>query len=315
VASGKDVRQFADIGFGKPLSIVIRHVYTGQFPQKRLLGGNPPMLVTSSLKDITTTSGAAQAINLLQQNVKAGSRIASPAASDSGTPLVYYSPAVASPLITASILMVFQNFDQELFNHVSQLFTSLGGIPIFMPASAYLIGAGTLLKLAGNVANAFLNGHPVLNQPMQLDFSIGGGSIPVPGFWLISENPIDVSSYVFDTNNGLTNKTTGQPYDGPEPFVLLSLDGAKQDSLAKFTPLLASASVLGQFLNQQNSTAVALDAISSSIGVANDVMFRKKADAIKQQIAALPKDSPDLPNLQKEYSAYLANIQEAVLKP
>jgi hypothetical protein len=210
--------------------------------------------------------------------------------------------------------MVFQEFDQDLFNHASQLFTALGGIPIFMPASAYLIGAGALLKLGGNVANAIVNGHPVLNQPLQLDFSFGGGNIPTPGFWLLSENPIDVSAYKFDPNNGLIDKS-GNPYDGPEPFILLSLDGAEQQALKSFTPLMASASILSQFLNQQNGTAVALDSIANSVGVANDVMFRKKADAVKQQIAALPANSPDVQSLRNQYNALIANIQEPLLKP
>ena len=314
VAAGKNVRDFADIGFGKPLSIVIRHIYTGSYPEKQLFGSDKPMLITSALKDITTTAGAAQALNMLQQHVKTGSRINGPSASDQGTPLVYYTPAVASVLINVTMLMAFENFNQDLFGRASQLFTSLAGVPIFMPASAYLIGAGTMLKLAGNVTSSLVNGRPVLNQSLQLDFSFGGGTIPTPGFWLLSENPIDLHGFTFDANDGLTETSTGRPYSGPEPFIILGLDGTKQDTLKDFTPLMASASVLGRFLNQQENAEVALDAISNSIEVANDLMFRRKADLTKQQLSAATPGSADAQRLKLQYDAFVANIQEPLLR-
>src|SRR5277367_2030393 len=217
-------RGFVQISIGQPLSIVLRQVYTGRFPQKHLLSNSKPMLLTTALKDITTTSAAVRAVNIVKDKVQPGNTFSGPAASAEGTSLVYYSPAVASPLITVTVELIFQDLDPQIFDRASQLFGSLGGIPIFMPASGYLMGASTILKLAGNIGQALLDGQPVLSESMQIDFSFGGGSIPVPGFWVFTANPIDLSAFKFDPINGLID-SGGKPYNGDEPYVVLSVDG------------------------------------------------------------------------------------------
>ena len=122
VAAGDAVRPFANIEFGKPLNILIRRVYTGRFPEKKIFGSRKPMLITSAIKDISTTSAAAQAINVLKQSVTPRSVFSGPSAREEGTSLLYYSPAVASSLITVSIQMMFDDFDDELFTRAGQLF-------------------------------------------------------------------------------------------------------------------------------------------------------------------------------------------------
>ena len=50
VPAGEGVRPFANIEFGKPLNILIRRVYTGKYPEKRLLNSRKPMLITSAIR-------------------------------------------------------------------------------------------------------------------------------------------------------------------------------------------------------------------------------------------------------------------------
>jgi hypothetical protein len=307
-------RGFVQIGIGQPLSIVLRQVYTGRFPEKHLFSSTKPMLLTTAIKDISTTSAAVRAVNIVKDSVQPNSSISGPSASAEGTNLVYYSPAVVSPLINISVELIFQDFDAEIFSRASQLFQNLGGVPIFMPASGYLMGASTVLKLAGNIGQALLDGRPVLSETMQIDFSFGGGSIPVPGFWVFSANPIDLNTLTFDPTQGMMGKD-GQPYSGDEPFVVLSIDGTKVASLANFAPLLASASVLGRFYNQKDGSEVLSDTILDSVKLLNDLTYRKKADALNRQLAGLQQGTSDFINAKAQFDALVANIEEPLLKP
>lgn len=312
--TGSAFRDFVQISQGQPLSVVLRQVYTGRFPEKHLFSNTKPMLLTTALKDITTTSAAVRAVNIIKDKVQPGKSFPGPAASAEGTSLVYYSPAVASPLITITVELVFQDLDPQIFDRAGQLFGSLGGVPIFMPASGYLMGASTVLKLAGDIGQALLDGNPVLSESMQLDFSFGGGSIPVPGFWVFSANPLDLSAFTFDPAQGL-NDSNGKPYSGGEPFVVLSIDGTSVSGLANFTPLMASASILGRFYNQKDGSEVLSDTILDSVKLYNDLTYRKRADDLKQQISGFQQGSKEFASAKAQYDALVANIQEVRLKP
>ncbi len=308
-----DFRGFQPVDFGRPLSVVIRRIYTGRFPEKHVFSIRKPMLLSSSVRDITTTSAGARAINILKPGVTPQSALSGPDAAEQGTALVYYSPAVASPFITISINLVFEDFNQELFTRASTLFSSLSNVPIFMPAQGYLLGASTVIKLAGDVGNQVLNGHPVLSESLQLDFQFGGGGVPKSGYWILSSGTID-SKFVFDPNKGLIDKVTSRPYDGDDPVVVVSVDGTAVDGVSNFTPLLASASVLGRFFNQKDNSEVAMDTALDAVKLLNDLTFRKKAEETKAKIDSLPSDSIDRKRLQDALAALNQNIGEMRLR-
>ena len=296
VASTGPVREFKPIDFGKPFNVVLRRIYTGKFPEKRLFSNRKPMLVTSSIKDITTTSAATRALNLLKQGVVPQSSFNWPDAAEEGTNLMYYSPAMASPFVTISLTMIFEDFEQELFDRASKLFASLAGVPIFMPAIGYLLGASTVLKLAGNVGNQIFNGHPALNENLQLDFSFGGGATSAPGFWIFSSGTLEANKYQFDPTRGLIKQSNSSPYDGPDPVIVVSVDGTPVDGVANFTPLLASASLLGRFFNQQDGSEVAMDTVLQAAKLLNDLTYRKKAEEAKSKLDALRRTAPIAPS-------------------
>jgi hypothetical protein len=314
VAPGDAIRPFADIDFGKPLNILIRRVYTGRYPEKKMFSSRKPMLITSAIKDITTTSASAQAINVLKQSVSPNSVFSGPSAREEGTSLLYYSPAVASSLITLSVQMVFDNFDEELFTRASQLFTSLSGIPIFVPASGYLLGAASILKLASDVGSAVFTRGAALDESIELDFSFGGGSIPKPGFWVLSSAPLELQRYRFDPTSGLVEKTTGKSYDGDDPVIVLSLDGSHQPTLTNFAPLMASASLLGRFVGQKQGSEVMMDSVLSAMKLYNDFTYRKKAEDLQQQLAGLAPDNELRKKLQNQVEALNTSIGEPRLR-
>ena len=309
-----DFRSFETIDFAKPMSVILRRIYTGRYPEKHLFSSRKPMLVTSAVKDMTTTAGVARALNMLKKDVESNSEFSGPSASEDGTAIVYYTPAVASPLITVSLTLIFEDFDADLFMRASKLFVDLGRVPIFMPAAGYLLGASTLVKLGTNVASQILNGRPVLEENIQFDFSFGGGAIPKPGFWILSSGILDVKKYVFDATKGLVDKSSSGPYDGPEPVIVLTVDGAAAHDLHNFMPLLASASILGRFFNQKDGSEVGMETVLEAVKLYNDLSFRQKADEIKSRLAGLPADSPDRKKLEEAMKAFNENIGEKALK-
>jgi hypothetical protein len=84
-------RDFDPVGFGTPLNIVLRRVYTGQYPEESFLSRRKHMLVSSAVRDITTTSAGARALNILKQSVSSHSVFSGPDAAEEGTTLVYYT--------------------------------------------------------------------------------------------------------------------------------------------------------------------------------------------------------------------------------
>jgi hypothetical protein len=314
VPVGDGVRPFADIDFGKPLNVLLRRVYTGKFPEKRLLNSRKPMLITSAIKDISTTSASAQAVNVLKQSVSPRSVFSGPGAREEGTAVVYYSPAVVSSLITISVQMIFDDFNEELFTRASQLFGNLAGVPIFVPASGYLLGASSILKLASDVGSAIFSGHPALDESIELDFSFGGGSIPQPGFWVLSPMPLDRKRYQFDPTSGLMDKSTGRAYDGDDPIVVLSIDGSSQPTLTNFSPLLASAGLLSRFFGQKQGSEVLMDNVLAAMKLYNDFTYRTKAEELQKQIATLPATDVSRKKLQQQIEALNASITETRLR-
>lgn len=309
------VRPANPIDFGKPLNIMIRRIYTGKYPEKRFLGGSSkPMLISTTVKDVTTTSGGARAVNVLKNSVAAKSAFNGPGAAEEGTPLAYYSPAVTSPFITIGFTMIFEDFDKGLFDHLSTLFSASAGLPLFMPASAYLMAASTVVKLAGEVGNQIINGHPVLDENVQLDFSFGGGAVPQPGSFIISSGPLDAQKYQFDATRGLINTSTSSPYDGEDPVIVITVDGTAVDGVVNFTPMLASASLLGKFFTQKENSEVSTDAMLNAFKLVNDLAFRKKAEEAETKLSALAASDPARQKLEDSIKAFNQNISESRLQ-
>jgi hypothetical protein len=307
-------REFQPVDFGKPLSVLIRRIYTGRFPEEHMFSDRKPMLISTSVKDITTTSAGTRALNVLKNDVRPRSVFNGPGAAEQGTNLVYYSPAVASPFITVGMTMIFQDFDNDLFDRLSKLFSASAGVPVFMPAATYLIAASTVVKLAGEVGSQILNGHPVLDENIQLDFSFGGGPLPAPGFWILSSGTLDASKYQYDPTKGLVRKSDATPYNGADPVVVVTIDGTPVDGVSNFTPLLASSSVLGRFFNQKENSEVAMDTILDAVKLANDLTFRKKAEETEARLAKLSSGDPKRKNLEDALKAFNQNIGEARLQ-
>src|SRR4030042_2051434 len=83
---------FEPIAIGKPLTIEIRWVYTGKKPGK--VGKD--MKITSAFKSLATFNEAPRAVNLIKCGMHAQSNVKW-TATDKGTPLSFYTPAMIEP--------------------------------------------------------------------------------------------------------------------------------------------------------------------------------------------------------------------------
>lgn len=312
---------FQDVGLYKPLLIMIHQVWTGKYPPTPwLFQPAQSMLLTSAMKGILQTSGSPRALNFLTNQLPTSHRrLNTVEAPQPGSPLICYIPAVTQNLYSLTIEMGFNTFNQDLFNGISSILSQAGTFPLFMPYSPYILAAGTLAKLAGNLGQILFNAGIVLSSSQPLTFGLGGTETVKAGYYLVVPDSPDgaaLASQYHVSSVGEVVDTGGQPYSGDVPYVVISIDGAQQDdSYKSFTPLAATADQLSTFFNiGDNSTAVVNDVVQGA-QLANDLVYREKADQIQQQINALPASSPQLAGLQQQLAAYVANIQNSAMKP
>lgn len=312
---GLEANSFVPIGLNKPLTVQIRHVYTGQFPQSRFFSGRKDMLVTSAFKDVAVFNAATRAVNFLKKGVSPKTPFNSPAATEEGTPLVSYSPAVTSTSTILTLEIIFDQFPEQLFQTVSTALAGIGGIPLFLPASGYLMAASSVVKLAGNLGQALFDGKPAFSATETLDFDVPGGEEATADFRVVCNPSFDPSAFHVNPKLGLIDPRTQKVYDGDEPYIVLSLDGRKQDLFATFTPTAASAAIMQRFFNVKEGSEVLMDTLVDALKLYSDSKFRAQADAVKTSINELPANSDARKALQDRYDALIANILTDALKP
>jgi hypothetical protein len=86
VAAEGDRVAFEPIGIGKPLTIELRHVYTGKYPVPGFLDADKDMMITTAMKSLATFNAAPRALNFVQKDVRAKTNTRSLPATADGTP-------------------------------------------------------------------------------------------------------------------------------------------------------------------------------------------------------------------------------------
>lgn len=311
-----DGTAFTAIGPGLPLTVEILHLYTGKYPQT--IFGSAPMLLTSAISNIDDSGASAEAVNFLLDKVGKNSDFNAPPADKKGTPLVCYVPAVTAVSTTITFNLVFEIFPDAAFAQIQSLFGGAGSIPLFLSASPYLVGAGFVLKLAQNIGDAIFNGKPNFNPTFTINFS-GIGPVSQAGYLALFSQKDDPStapsSLIFDPAQGLVNPASGASYSGNAPYAIVGIDGADRPSFANFTPLAASSTLLAQFFNVQDGGTIPISDVLNVLKTVNDVSYRQKAENVQKAIGSPLTDPTELPLLQQQLKAYLANIQDPDLKP
>ena len=315
--AGEAGADFVEIGFGKPLTILIEEVYTGKLPRRQQ---RKPLLVTSAVKALGTTQAMPRALNYAKRIADHHNRLKVPDATEEGTRLVAYYPSVTSSSVTATFEILVNDFDAGFFEAIGGAFLTAGQLPIFMPASVALLAAGGLCKIGARLADVLVDGSPDWVERIELRFNLaGGGGLATAGQKILSNVPIEGFTSVPD--NGLVD-ANGKEYKGEEPYLVLSLDGRDHDAEWKdFAALQVTSGQLEKFLNLKDGRTVAVDELVEGLKLLSDVKFRGEFDKIGKQIDRLKAsgDTPDvqrqLAELAKRREAVSKNIQADLLKP
>jgi len=309
---------FEPIGIGRPLSVQIRHVYTGD--KAHNFWGDKDMLVASAMKSVAAYEGAPRAINFMEKKSQNNRNYRAIAATEKGTPLICYTDALAQSSSVITVEVMFDNFPQEAFAAVSQAFGSAAGIPVFAPASGYLAIAGLVTKLIGNVGKALSNGTPALKQTEEITFVTPGSTTAEAGFCLLIADNVEqqvLKEYEVNTEGMLVRVDDKKTiYDGPEPYVVISLDGRANDDFKGFMPTAATAAILDKFYNVNDGGSMPLDQLVEGLKLYNDIKFREKANTVAKKLKEMKDtNSEEYKGLLVIFNAYVANVNNAILKP
>lgn len=316
--AGKPV-PLKDIGIGKPLCIMVTQVYTGKYPRP-LFKTKEDMLLASAVKSVAVCDAKPLALNFLRKDVGPKTRLDRPAASEQGTPFVFYSPALVDGSLTLDLSMTFDRFPSEAFDAMSSAVTTASAIPVFLAQSSYLVAAGMLLKLVAQGGELLFDHKPSFAKSEALNIYWPGMPPLEPGFILITDGNVDALEPGFRSKYqvnslGLVVDNKGKQYAGEVPYVVLLVDGTAHAELASFAPTATTAAILSRFLGMQNKQQASLDLVIDAMRVYNDLRFRHEIDELDDQIKALKPDDPERASLEEKRDALKKNILEKLLRP
>jgi hypothetical protein len=302
------------IGPKLPLSAYIIHVYTGKYPEHDFFGNRGDMAITSGVKSFSASQASARALNFLEAQVYPSTHFIAPAATNQGTPLILYSPAMTDSAVTLTVQMATANdFVKDLLDEIGTGFTALAGIPILLPYSGYLLAGSALLKVGEGIADALYDSVPVLLQSTQINFDVAFTTPAQAGLRFFCNQDLDPQQYQYVDGKGLAD-SSGNIYNGPEPYIVVALDGTPHDGWKGFTPAVATAAVIQKFFSAQNVGQTTIDTLVDAVKIASDFKYRQQAEQLKTQINAVPAPA-DKADLQADYDAAVKNIVNPDMVP
>jgi len=310
---------FEEIGPGKPLTVAIRHVYVGDEPRDGIIFDKNDVLVTSAMKSIAAYKGQPRAVNFVRRNMAKGDSIRTVHATEEGTPLICYTPALTVKSSVVTVEVAFDEFDEELFETLQSAFSEAAGIPLFAPASGYLIGAGIVSRLIGRMGNAIFDSEAEFKQTEEITFVFPGSARAVARFALLLRDDapqLILKDYEVGPEGKLVRiDDPKKAYDGPEPYVVLVIDGRQSDEYKDFTPTAASAALLQRFYNVREGSAKPMGALLDAVKLASDMSFRCKAERLAERMKEADPGSDQYKALAAEREACIKNIVMEDLKP
>ena len=307
---------FTNIGIGKPLTIEIQRIYTGDCPRNAF---SKHFLCASAFRQESSYEGAPRNINVLRNNIDKHQHIDMLSATESGTTLLYYTPALTSTSQLVTIEMTIDKFPDEFFKQVSDSLASAAGIPLFATKSLFLLAGSFLMKLIGKVGKSLFDGRPFFQATDRINFGRPPYTDSVAGqaIWIDPEYEEDIrNNYTLAPDGKLTAKADGRVYDGPIPYVTVILDGAKRPEYENFAPTQASAQLLDKFYNIGENASISASDLLEILKVYNDYNYKRKALELKKWLDGheADKESEDYKEKDALYKAYLENILTDLFK-
>ncbi|MEM0995293.1 MAG: hypothetical protein AAGI49_19835 [Bacteroidota bacterium] len=321
-----DLPNFTQPGIGKPLSVEILSVYTGDAPQ-RFFGGKKDLLVVSGVKSAQTYGRAPKALNQLVEKIE-DNQYLQPGAFTQGSPIVYYSPAVDVSTTLCSFELVADSFNRDLFDVIGRLFSSSAGLPIFAPINGYLIVGGALVRMAGKLGNAIFETSPFLKEDIAFRFETPIVPIAQAKQMVICNErdkdkfkgyePGLTSEIGGNKRPVLLNKRSGKAYRGEAPYMMISVDGRRRDALKEFTPKLASAAMIEKFYGSSLEVQE-IDILEDAMLLYNDFYYYQKAKELENSLMSpdggtIDTNSTAFQRSKNLLNAYVNNIRAEVFR-
>jgi hypothetical protein len=320
VSTRELIAEFTPIGLGKPLSVEIACIYTGNVPNK-VLGGKRELLATSAVKSFQVYEAAPRAIHFLERNV-ADRRFIRPTASE-GCAVVYYSPAVEVSKTLFTFEMTVDRFKPETIDSILGLFKFASNIPVFAPANAVLLGGSAVVKMAGELIDLFTKDAPILTDTLEVPFGHAGQMNAQARFVAICDNrnAEELKNFVpqlVERGAGrhevtLVDRATQQPYNGDAAYIIVSLDGKEREELRDFAPKMAGATILDQFYSTLEKGKIA-DHIQNALELYNDFNYFLRTQQLEKELAGLKPGTEAFKEIRTRLDAALKNMRTEVFR-
>lgn len=311
-ASADGVTPLPPIGFGLPMTVDIRHVYSGNVGVKNI-DGTGDIAIVSGVKDWSVFKAAGRALNFVAIHQGKHSNLSGPSALTDGTRVIAYQKAVIAKQVLLTVELTAAGKQDGILSQLGSAFTAAAGVPLFMPYAGALLAAGQIVPIVGKLADAISGGHSPWSLPAEINFGLPGTQPSVAEFKLLASAAADFSGYTFAAGRGLVD-AHGTVYAGEQPYVVVAIYGGENSDLEGFTPAIAGADLMKRFYEAQSGSGAVLSDLLDLMKVASDVKFRDQAMALKAQIAAAPAGT-DTTELKKKYDAAVTNISNPALRP
>jgi hypothetical protein len=306
--------EFPPVGFGKPMTIDIRSVYTGHVGHKALIGGTGDIAVVSGVKNWSEYSATARALNWIKAKTGKNTLLTGPAATGEGTRLVAYQKAVATSQIIATFEIVAAPREENVLDEIGAAFTAAAGIPLFLPHAGALIAAGQVVPIVGKLIDVLTGSPSPWTQTEELTINLPGYAPLAADFRIVAPATSNLHKLKYRANVGLLNED-GTIYSGDEPYMVIAIYGGERAELEGFTPAVMAADMAKRFYPSKTGVGAAIGDFLEIAQVASDWKFRTKALKLKPKIDALAADDPERAKLQEQYDALVKNIGNSDLTP
>lgn len=324
MANSKLVK-FAETGIGKPLCVQIITAYVGDVPQQ-ILGGDPALLITSTLKGAATYEVQQRAVNMVKDKIQDFKEVDF-SANIPGTSIVYYSPALKEQELIISFEMIAEKFDGKAIETLTKCLMNASKIPIFLAGAAYLVVGANILNIASQLGKKLFKAKPFFKEAsLKLNWGIGGLSNFTPGIKLVCNNEdrdffiqnFDIAydgSPEFNERYSLRNKKDKQYYKEERPYMLIRVDGAPRRDLESFQPKLASSAILSKFFGENNQLIrEGFETLDSALQIKKDFDAINEINALRKRMSQLNSNSIDYQNLKTAIEVEKANIYSSEIK-
>lgn len=326
------------LGFGKPLSIRILSAYGGTKEHDSLL-------LSSAVKSRALYDAAPRAMHYVFDKVHTD-RILSPAPTQPGSRIIYYSPAVLDTALDLEVRFAYDDFDLDQATSLLELASAVAELPVFA-VSASLGGPGgaaagksamyfakQAVKFALGALDGWIDDENdfVASWTLSLSWEHAGLKPADPGYVLLYGDGSDAQvlepvngdlnnqqwlpkskAYKVDPTNG-TVVYADSPNDVvlDEPYVLAYVNGAEEPDLAGWKAAAVSAALTEKYLNR--STPGAADLSELLTGFNDMYMARKYSETAEKLKSKRIISADERKQLETKRDAYLKNIQDDDVK-